>query len=442
MDSSLLTRKTLENSNPKINMRKLHRWIGLPAAVFLILTSITGVWLECEKFFGTEEAERERIRDMVSPVTAQTVDAEFGTGFEKVRLAVAAQAGDQPLDKMVWQLKGDAPVITFFFGPLAQQAGRRIVVNARTGELLREESYNEDSFILRLHSGEALGDGGMVLGMFWGLALFVLTASGTVIYFKMKPRKPQAGLRKIFWMLVGIFTLVSHDPARADSPFFTDDPLFSPGWEIKLGAVAEHNLSGDVLTGPILDINYAIVPTMRLDLTLSEVGIVQDTGLSTYGFGTTDFKVKWRFLEEDPQSWLPAMSIAPKVILPTASTNDGLSDGVWRAQLPVQFGKTIGNSYHFAEAGYQRAFDDKASDVVFWGVGTLYNFNKHIALGTEIYGITPLDQSEDYTLAATLGAIYTFDANWSLKASVSQSLREDSKPGPNPSGVFYVVWNF
>ena len=436
------TCETPGNPKPKINMRKLHRWLGLPAAVFLVVTSITGVWLEVEHFFGAEEAERERIRDMVSPVTAQTVGAEYSGGFEKARLAAAARAGAQPLDKMVWQLKGDAPAVTFFFGPSGSQAGRRIVVNARTAEVLREESYDEDSFILKLHSGEALGDGGMVLGMFWGTALLLLTVSGTIIYFKMKPRKSQTGLRKVFWMLVGILTLAPHDAARADSPFFTDDPLFSPGWEIKLGASSEHNATGSTWAGPILDINYAVVPAIRLDLTLAEIGGDPDSGESATSFGTTDFKVKWRFLEEDPQSWLPAMSIAPKVTLPTAKTSDGLSDGVWRAQLPIEFGKIVGNWYHFAEAGYQWAFDDKASDVAFWGVGTLYNFNKHFAVGTEIYGLTPLDKTSDTTLATTLGAIYTFNANWSLKASISQSLRDDSKPGPNPAGVFYVVWNF
>ena len=442
MNESLPQAAETTVSKPKLNMRKVHRWVGLPAAVFLVVTSFTGVWLECVKFFGAEETERERLRDQVSKVTAQTVGTEFSAGFEKARATAAARTGGQPLDKMEWQLKGEVPAVTFYFGPVGKQAGRRIIVNARTGGLLGEESYEEDSFILKLHSGEALGDGGMVVGMFWGVALLLLTVTGTVIYFKMKPRKPQTGLKKVFWVFAGMAALAPWDSARADSPFFTDDPLFSPGWEIKLGAAAEHNSSGDVLTGPILDLNYAIIPTVRLDLTLAGVGIDPDEGAAAYGFGTTDFKVKWRFLEEDPQGWLPAMSIAPKVTLPTASTTHGIGDGVWRAQLPIEFGKTVGNWYHSLEAGYQWALDDNASDVVFWGVATLYNFNKHIAVGTEIYGLTPLDQSEDYTLATTLGAVYTFNANWSLKASVSQSLRKDSKPGPNPAGVFYVVWNF
>jgi hypothetical protein len=426
-------------------MRKIHRWLGVPAAIFLLLASFTGVWLECVKFFGAEEIERERIRDLTSSVTSQSVGAEFGDSFDKARVAAAARAGAQPLDKIVWQLKGDAPTITFFFGPKGQQTGRRIAVHARTGEVLSVEDYAEDSLILRLHSGEAFGDGGMVLGMVWGTLLFALTVTGIIIYFRMKPRNPRiprTGIRKVFWAFAGALIFSSGESANADSPFFTDDPLFSPGWEIKLGVTGEQNNSGDVLTGPILDINYAIIPTVRLDLTMAGVGIDPDSGPSVYGFGTTDFKVKWRFLEEDPQGWFPAVSIAPKVTIPTASTNRGLSDGIWRAQLPIEFGKTIGEWYHFTEAGYQWAFDDSASDVAFWGVGTLYNFNKHFAAGAELYGLIPLEQKEAHTFAATLGAVYAFNANWSLKASISHSLRDDTQPGPRPLGQFYVVWNF
>ena len=181
---------------------------------------------------------------------------------------------------------------------------------------------------------------------------------------------------------------------------------------------------------------------MRLDLTVAYIGTDSKLGPSANGFGTADFKVKWRFVEEDPKGWRPAVSIAPKVTMPTANTNHGLHDGVWRAQLPIEFGKTTGDWYHFAEAGYQWAFEPSASDVFFWGVGTLYNFNKHFAAGAELYGLIPLEQQEAHTFAATVGAVYTFNANWSLKASISHSLRNDRQPGPRPAGVFYVVWNF
>ena len=421
-------------------MRKVHRWLGVPAALFLLLASFTGVWLECVQFFGAEEAERERLRDLVSPVTTQSVTAEFGAGFDKARAAVAARAGAQPLDKVVWQLKGDVPTVTFFFSPHGEQAGRRIIAHARTGEVLGEEDAGDGSLVLRLHSGEVFGDGGKVLGMVWGIALFALTVTGIVVYWGMKPRTPRTGLRRVFWVLAVVVPFAFVAPAHADSPFFTDDPLFSPGWEIKLGVAAERNTTGDVLTGPILDINYAVIPTVRLDVTMAPVGLYPDAGRSVYGFGTTDFKVKWRFVEEDTQGWRPAVSIAPKVTLPTASR--GLSDGIWRGQIPIEFGKSIGDWYDFAEAGYQWAFDRSATDVAFGGVGALYNVTKQFAAGAELYSLIPLDQRDAHTFAATVGAVYTFDATWSLKASISHSLRGHDESGPQPAGVFYVVLNF
>jgi uncharacterized iron-regulated membrane protein len=170
-------------------MRKIHRWLGVPAALFLLLASFTGVWLECVRFFGAEEAERERIRDLVSPVRAQSVGAEFGASFDRARAAAAARAGEVP----------------------------------------SVEDYAEDSLILRLHSGEAFGDGGMVLGMVWGTLLFALNTTGSIIYFRMKPRTPGIGLRKVFWAFVAVISCALGASAHADSPFFTDDPLFSPG---------------------------------------------------------------------------------------------------------------------------------------------------------------------------------------------------------------------
>jgi len=52
--------------------------------------------------------------------------------------------------------------------------------------------------IKRIHSGEAFGDGGLVVAMLWGLALAVLTATGIVIYLRMR-RKNATGWKRIFW---------------------------------------------------------------------------------------------------------------------------------------------------------------------------------------------------------------------------------------------------
>ena len=428
-----------DSGNVRRLMRKWHRWIGLVAAVFFIVTAFTGIWLEVERFFGEEEALREKLRDTVSQVSATTPSAEFAAQLAKAQAAVAAKAGGQPLDKIIWQLKGDAPTVTFYLGGTKEKSARKFVVNASTGAVVKEEDYDDDSFILKLHSGEALGDGGMVLGMGWGLALIVMTVTGIVVYWRMRPREAK-GLRKIFWLFAfGVFAAVE---ARADSPFYTDDPEFSPGWEIKYGFTAEHNTGDNIWTAPILDVNYEVIPRVRLDLTLAGRTLEPVGGASVFGFADTEFKVKWRFVDADTNSWLPSIGIAPKVFFPTSDKSRGLGDGVWRAQVPLQFGKTLGRTYTFAEVGYQLAFKPHVTDVAYYGIGTLYNFTSHFALGTEVFGYAPMLDKKNHQVLATLGVIYTFNEHWALKASISRTLRDESRGGPNPAGVFYLVHNF
>ena len=230
-------------------------------------------------------------------------------------------------------------------------------------------------------------------------------------------------------------------PLQADSPFYTDDPEFSPGWEIKAGFTGEHNSGGSLLT-EVLDWNYAMLPNVRLNLTTYTKDIWPDGGDHEFGYGDTEFKVKWRFLDADPKTSRPSLGIAPKIYIPTASEDRGLGDGVWRFQLPLQFGKSIGNNYHFAEIGYQWAFDDDASDMLYGGYGVLHTLNKRFAFGTELYGWVPVDDSNNWQLLTTLGGVYSFNEHWSLKASISHTLRDVDLGGPAPSGVIYAVWNF
>ena len=71
------------------------------------------------------------------------------------------------------------------------------IVSGVEGSIM-EESYADKPLLYRLHSGEAFGDGGLVVAMLWGLALLTLTITGLIIYLKLW-RPGQTGVRKVFW---------------------------------------------------------------------------------------------------------------------------------------------------------------------------------------------------------------------------------------------------
>ena len=102
------------------------------------------------------------------------------------------------MDKLEVQFKGPQPTVTVFTGKRTGGEDRKLVFDARTGLLLSEEAYADKPFLYRLHSGEAFGDGGLVVAMMWGLTLLVLTITGLIIYIKLW-RPGQTGIKKVFW---------------------------------------------------------------------------------------------------------------------------------------------------------------------------------------------------------------------------------------------------
>lgn len=178
--------------------RKWHRWIGLVAAVFLLWAAVTGLLIAFNEFFGAEEAQREAARRLVSSVTTTSDPRMWAAPVSTAMATVAKQIGSAPVDSVSVSLKGTPPTVTVYVGKLQGGEDRKFVVNATTGSLLEVDAYVDKPFLNRLHSGEAFGDGGLVVAMFWGLMLVVITASGLVIYLMLRPRR-RTGLQNVFW---------------------------------------------------------------------------------------------------------------------------------------------------------------------------------------------------------------------------------------------------
>ena len=178
--------------------RKWHRWIGFPATLFLMFAATTGIIVAATEFFGPEEALRERIRDLVSPVTVASTTSSWSAPIAAALASANRISPNAPIDKLEVQFKGDQPTITVFTGKPGGGEDRKLVFAARTGALISNETYADKPFLYRLHSGEAFGDGGLVMAMLWGLTLVILTITGIIIYIRMW-RPGLTGVRKVFW---------------------------------------------------------------------------------------------------------------------------------------------------------------------------------------------------------------------------------------------------
>ena len=179
--------------------RKWHRWIGFPAALFLLFAAITGFLVAFTEFFGADEALREATRDLISPVTVASPQAVWSDPVAKALAAASATSPGAPIDKIEITFKGAQPTIAVFTGKPTGGEDRKLVFDEKTGALLQNEAYADKPFLYRLHSGEAFGDGGLVVAMFWAIALVVMTISGLIVYYTMRGKRTLTGIKRVFW---------------------------------------------------------------------------------------------------------------------------------------------------------------------------------------------------------------------------------------------------
>lgn len=178
--------------------RKWHRWIGFVATPFLLFAALTGVAAGTVEMLSEDEEAREKARERESDVKLPALSATWSEPLAKAFAGAAERAKGAPIDRVTLDFKTEPPSVTIYLGKPGGSEDKKLVFDARTGDFLKEEVYVDKPFLVRLHSGEAFGDWGQVVGVTWGWALIAIIVSGTVIYFAMR-KSGRKGLGRMFW---------------------------------------------------------------------------------------------------------------------------------------------------------------------------------------------------------------------------------------------------
>ncbi len=181
--------------------RKIHRWLSIVGIIFFLSVFLTGIWMQGEAIFGEDEAAREAMAEIVSPVSLSAPLPATAITMDKARAVILARYGNRPVASVDWVIKAPVPVYVFH---LDGAEPIKVSVNSSTAAIIKSEPDGED-WVMRLHTGEILGDGGKFLGLLWGLALIAMSITGIILYVKMfKARQTGSagkarGWRRYFW---------------------------------------------------------------------------------------------------------------------------------------------------------------------------------------------------------------------------------------------------
>ena len=181
--------------------RKFHRWLSVVGIIFFLSVSLTGIWMQGEAIFGEDEAAREAMAEITSPASLSVPLPATAVTMDKARTVILAGYGNRPVASVDLVIKAPVPAYVFH---LDGAEPVRVTVNAATTAIIKSEPDGED-WVVRLHTGEILGDGGKFLGLGWGLALIAMSITGIILYLNMlRARRTGAagkvrGWRRYFW---------------------------------------------------------------------------------------------------------------------------------------------------------------------------------------------------------------------------------------------------
>jgi len=182
--------------------------------------------------------------------------------------------------------------------------------------------------------------------------------------------------------------LFSHSHALAGPPFVTDDPEPADYQHFEINTAMQGTYTKDGRAGawPNLDINYGLIPDVQFTVNLFGAYAKGYGEKLHYGDGDTEVALKYRFLEEDEDGWVPMAAFYPNITFATGKAPDNLGSGHDRVFLPLWLQKNIGDFQTYGGGGYYlNRYGDTDRDYWFFGWAALYKLSEQWQLGGEIF---------------------------------------------------------
>ena len=244
-------------------------------------------------------------------------------------------------------------------------------------------------------------------------------------------------MRRVTVFFAALFCLILVVTARttfAGPPFKTDDPepVEYRHWELYLASQYVKDRDQLSATLPHVEANYGLAPEFMIHL-LAPMQYMKPEGKgSQYGYGDTEFGVKYRFVKET--DYIPQIGTFPLIEIPTGDVTRGLGNGKTQVFLPLWLQKSWGPWTTYGGGGYWFTSGNDNRD--YWQFGWVIqrDITRKFTLGAELYyktsSMADIDESKGYTV----GTIINFTDNHHLLFSVGQDVY-----GPNYYS-FYVAY--
>jgi hypothetical protein len=228
-----------------------------------------------------------------------------------------------------------------------------------------------------------------------------------------------------FPLLLSAALTLAARPAFAGPPFVTDDPepVDYEHVEINIAAIGLAQKSGTASPAPMVDANWGPAPDVQLHAGFG-LAFAESKGAFDTGYGDTEFGVKYRFIHQDEDGWLPDVAFYPNIELPTGNAARGLGAGHTQLLLPIWIQKDWDEWSSYGGVGYWENHSTDARNYWFAGWTLMRKVADDLQLGGELYRQTASVADQPGTTGVNLGGMWDLSETGHILFSFGRGLTD------------------
>lgn len=209
-------------------------------------------------------------------------------------------------------------------------------------------------------------------------------------------------------------------------------------WAISVGGIYTHRKGETDGWAPNLEVDYSATNRLMLHVMVPFAYDHLSGGSAHYGLGDAEVGLRYRFIDDDPQGWRPAVAAYPLVDFPTGNRNENLGTGRTHVFLPLWLSKTLGSWIPYGGGGYWINPGPSNRNWVLAAAGLIKVISQQLSLTGEVFYASSSKVGIKEQTGFDVGARYNITANHHVEFTIGRGIENASVTNQLTAYVNYI----
>jgi hypothetical protein len=232
------------------------------------------------------------------------------------------------------------------------------------------------------------------------------------------------------------------DSSNAQQERSLQPPIAAPEsrhWTVAFAGLYTHRRGETAGWAPSFEVDYSVDDRLQLHAMAPLAFDRFGSGSTHFGLGDIEIGARYRFIDDDPQSWQPALAFYPLVDFPSGRESTNLGTGSTHAFLPLWLSKTIDQWTLYGGGGYWINPGPLNKTWTFLDVGVIRSLTEKWLLTGDLFYASSSKTSLKEQTGFDVGLRYNITEGQQAALSIGRGLQNASVTNQLTAYLAYIL---